>query len=112
MTPVTIEFGTLPTGYCPANPQDLISAMSRIASGYVQGTNERVRVEFGFVVPPFCPETEQEFINGLNSVSRGYVESTGVPVHIEFTLPPDFCWTNPRGILTGLLQTVTAYTMD
>jgi hypothetical protein len=112
MTPVTIIFGPLPANYCPSNPQELISTMNRIATGYVRGTNERVRVEFGFVVPPFCPETPQAFIDGLNSVARGYVESTGVPVHIEFSLPAEFCWTDPFGILAQLLQTVTAYTMD
>lgn len=112
MTPVNISFGALPTNYCPSNAQDFISTMSRIASGYVEGTNERVRVEFGYVVPPFCPETAEEFIEGLNSVARGYVEATGVTVHIEFGVPAEFCWNDPFGLLAQLVQTVTAYTMD
>jgi hypothetical protein len=112
MTPVTIQFMTMPANFCPANPQEFISMMSRIASGYVQGTNQLVRVEFGFVLPPFCPETPEEFIAGLNSVSRGYVEDTGVTVHVEFAVPGAFCWTDPSGLLAQLLAGVVAYTED
>lgn len=109
MTPVNIVFGPLPANYCPSNAQDFVSAMGRIATGYVQGTNARVRIELGYVVPPFCPETPEEFVEGLNSVARGYVESTGETVHVEFGVPEQFCWTDPIGLLAQFAQSVTAW---